>query len=332
MNENQFNLTPISGDIHSFFTHINHIGNPDFAFEQKGVALITDQSDFSSYFRKCIEKFKNHFKNIALYDGGTVDKLNPVGLSTLIQELNQKQIIPFVIGVNLELLGDVSVSLNTNLYQISNKISNITNETQLIKSNFIGYQRHLCKLEDIYEIEENHYNSISLGKIRTYPYLSEPILRDCQLLHINLDAMRSSECPGIKDTLPTGLNAEELCQLMKYAGSANNIKAVSVKSYDPENYADSAKLLAESLWYFSEGMNFRNNYDHPLQNNDNCQFIVTDPSLADDIIFIKNNATHRWWAKKTQGDTSEYLACAYEEYQSCINDETTDRIYKFIHA
>lgn len=331
MHEQPLNLTPISGDAYSFFTHTNHIGNESFAFKQKGIALITDNHEFSASVRKCIEKFKNHFKNIAIYDAGIANDLKTQELSTLIQQLNQQNIVPFILGLDLDTLGKMSLDLESNIFQISNKITNITSEKKFIKNDFIGYQRHLCDLDDIYEIEEIYFNSISLGKSRTYAYLSEPILRDCQLLHISLDAIKSSECPGVPDTLPTGLSAEELCQLLKYAGTANNLKAVCIRPYDFIQPLDAAKLIAETIWYFAEGMNLQQNHDHPAINHDNSQFIVTDPSIAEDLLFFKNNATHRWWIKKSS-NSNEYLACAYEEYESCVNNDISDRIYKFIHS
>ena len=332
MDHQPFLLTPISGDTQSFFTHTNHTGNQEFTFEHKGIAFITDHKPFSASVRKSIENFKNHFKNIAIYDAGVADNLQSAQLTTLILHLNQKKIVPFILGVDLESLADVSIELNSHIFQLSNKITNITSEKKLIHNNFIGYQRHLCELEDIYEIENNYYNAASLGKIRTYPFLAEPVIRDCRLLHISLDTVKSSECPGIPGTLPTGLSAEELCQLMKYTGTANDLKAVCIKPYDIIQNTDAAGLIAEALWYFAEGMNLQQNHDHPAANPDNSRFIVTDPSLADDLLFFKNNITHRWWVKKSNENEDHYLPCAYEEYESCVNNDIPDRIYKFMHS
>lgn len=330
MPDNQFQLLPIDRDKDIFFTHSNNLGNENFSFSTKGIAFITDRTIFSSNVRKCIENFKNHFKNISLYDAGIVEKKDSDSLSSLIHVLNQKGIIPFFIGIDLDILGNVCPILNSNLYQISNKITNITNTSNFVKNNFIAYQRHLCELDDIFEIEDNYYNALSLGKIRTYPYLVEPVARDCQLLHINLDAFRSSECPNIIGTLPTGLNAEELCQLMKYLGSANDLKAICFNSCELDGTIESSKLIAEALWYFAEGMNLQQNYDHPSKNPDYSQFTITTD--AEDIEFIKNNTTLRWWVKKTAGNQSLYMACAFEEYEICVSKgEPTDRIQKFLN-
>ncbi len=332
MDQQPFFLKPISGDTQSLFTHTNHTNNQEFTFDHKGIAFITDHTLFSASVRKSIENFKNHFKNITIYDAGIADNLQSSQLTTLFRHLNQKKIVPFILGIDLESLADVSIALNSQIFQLSNKISNITSDKKLIHNNFIGYQRHLCELEDIYEIENNYYNAASLGKIRTYPYLVEPVIRDCQLLHVSLDAIKSSECPGIPGSLPTGLNAEELCQLMKYVGTANNLKAVCINTYDITQNTDAASLIAEALWYFAEGMNLQQNHDHPAINPDSSSFIVTNSSLDDDLLFYKNNITHRWWVKKSIDNTASYLPCAYEEYENCVNNDIPDRIYKFMHS
>lgn len=332
MSENKFSLQPVARDNNSFFTLTNYIGNDNFAFNNKGIALITDFSTFSSNVRKSIDKFKNHFKNITIYDAGTVEGLETRVIVDLIQYLNSKGIIPFIIGIDIEILGKVASLLNKNLYQISNKITNIANESRFVNNNFIAFQRHLCELDDIYEIEENYHNALSLGKMRTYPYLAEPIIRDCNLLHFNLNAMRSSECRDIDGTLPTGLNAEEICQLLKYAGTANNLKAIIVKPYDTGLSSDAAELIAEALWYFAEGMNLQHTHDHPAINQDYSQFIITNPESSNDFLFVKNNLTHRWWVEKSTDETPQYLACSYEEYECCVNNaEPTDRIEKFLN-
>ncbi len=332
MFDKSLHLIPHNNEAISFFNYTHNHSNPEFTFNQKGIAFITDSSDFSTNLRKCIEKFKNHFKNISIYDAGLTDDCSFKDISTLIQHLNQKQIIPFIIGNHVDYTGDIAAHLDSNLYHISNSINNITGNAQYVKNNYIAYQRHLCDLDDVLEIESVHFNSISLGKIRSYPYLPEPVLRDCQMLHIHLSAIRSSECPGLTDTLPTGLNIEELCQLMKYAGTANNLKSIFIHSGDiPADNPEAANIIAESLWYFAEGMNLQQNFDHPYKNPDYSQFIVSNASDADDLIFIKNNRTHRWWVNKSNNDQHEYLACAFEEYEYALsNGEASDRISKFL--
>jgi hypothetical protein len=324
---------PLQSENHKsqFFNIINNEQTETFNIEGKGIVIITVENDFSDHLRRAIENFKNHFKNITIYDAGHFKSTDELNLTSIIGYLNKSNVIPILIGIPLETIGKIAAERKNEIIQISNKITNITHTTSFIKSNFIGYQRHLIDLEDIHEIENHHYNSMSLGKIRTNPFLAEPLLRDAELLYVNPNVLRSCDCPESIETLPTGLHAEELCQLMKYTGTASNLQAIflDTTSFNGQNKM-SADLLAECIWYFAEGVNMKLN-DHPVTSSDYSEFIVYSTSMDDDLIFLKHNQSARWWLQKNCDEKNIYMACSFEEYQTAIGDEISERIQKFLH-
>lgn len=296
----------------------------------KGALIIINRDSINSGIANTLGSFCNHFKNISITFAGALN--NDQNLPILISELSKKSIIPIFIGFDAESAGEIAAQMQVKLVQIANKINNLTHPSFFIKSRYLGYQRHICDLDDVMEIENHHCNSMSLGKIRTYPAMTEPVLRDIQLLHLNLSVVRAADCPSCGDALPTGLNAEELCQIMKYAGMANHLKAffISTDNISNQDNQSAVQLLAESIWYFLEGINHQCK-DHPKLSKDFSEFLIFSQELDIDLTFIRHNQSHKWWLKYPNGAEFSYLAATYDEYQSCASDEISDRVRKFIH-
>jgi hypothetical protein len=188
-------------------------------------------------------------------------------------------------------------------------------------------------LNDIFAIEEFRYNSLSLGKLRSYPTILEPVMRDTQMLYTDLNCIRRSDVPNIPDSLPTGMNAEELCQMMKYAGTAQGIRSIFFN--DLEIVHDNSPeflLMAEAIWYFTEGLNMRVR-EHPTVSEDFSEFVIYSNSYENDLVFKRNNQTLKWWlVDQSMSENIRYLACAYEEYEMASGgEEIPDRLLKFLH-
>ncbi|MBK8347792.1 MAG: hypothetical protein IPL08_09210 [Saprospiraceae bacterium] len=317
----------------SFFITVNVDKFASNSFDMPGVALITTKDNSIAYdVRNIFKKLKNHFKNIHTYDGGFLIDSDFTTVETVIHELNSKGILPVIVGIDLELTGKIASKSNKTICQISNQITNLTNTNAYIKCSFIGYQRHLCSLDDIYEIEENAYNSLSLGKLRSYPYQLEPSLRDIQLLHVDLNALRAADAPGVAGVLPTGLSAEELCQMMKYAGTAHQLSAVFINhELNDVGHKNEGALIAEAIWYIMEGANMKVK-DHPSVSKDCSQFIVYSSTIDDDLVFFRHNQSLKWWLKSNANPQNNvYLSCSQEEYESSVGEEIPDRLIRFLH-
>ena len=156
---------------------------------------------------------------MCIRDRGTLKEVEEKSIIELTSYLDAYNIVPVFVGIDVNNAGSLAVENIKNITLISNYIELIEYKNSTTSVNHLAYQRHLCSLNDIYEIEENLYNALSLGKLRSFPAQLEPTLRDTQILHVNLDCMRFSDAPNTNGTLPSGLNAEELCQIMKYVGT-----------------------------------------------------------------------------------------------------------------
>lgn len=316
------NASQAYGENH-FFSALNEDTSPLVVFRGPGVGLVTFQTGAGLEVRKELRLLRSHFRNIDIYDLGFITDENQ---KTAITELcNAAGILPVFIGNGSR--GVENVENDSMNWVISNKI-----HSEFSLCNYTGYQRHLCTQDDIFQAEEFHYNHISLGKMRSNPAILEPTLRDVVNLYVDLRALRTCDAPNIKNTYPTGLNAEELCQIMRHAGTGGQVSAVHLEfelknnSYHPE-----AQILAESIWYFTEGVNIRV-ADHPLKSHDFTNFVIHSTHIDEDLEYVKHNQTGKWWLKHPSSGAPRYLACSFEEYQSSIGEDLPERISKFIHS
>jgi formiminoglutamase len=327
------NLIPSGQEKIENIFNVQHLVGVEFSgLKEPGIAFVTFDSDFSHEIRRNLSKFKNHFKNITIYDLGSLKEIKEKSIIELTSYLATFNIIPVYVGIDVKTAGSLGVENSKNITLISNHIELIEHKNSTTRVNHLAYQRHLCSLNDIYEIEENMYNALSLGKLRSFPAQLEPTLRDTQILHVNLDCMRFSDAPNTNGTLPSGLNAEELCQIMKYVGTADEVSAVFLScDIITDKYQPEASLIAESIWYFMEGVNM-SLPDHPSKSKDFSAFIVHSSSLDDDLEFLKHNQTSKWWLCHTsENQIRHFLACSYDEYQMSVGEEVPDRLLKFIN-
>lgn len=308
-----------------YFTSLDNF--PDLSVAN--VALIGNGSDISKNVRKSIENFKNHFKNIQIVDLG--DVLNDEDhLGNILTELNKHNIIPILIGFDASLAYKYASENNKAVHFVCNNLPYIDADDNQIK-NYIGYQRHIVSLEEMNEVDQISFNSLSLGKLRGSINNIEPNLRDTETLYLNLNVVRSSDAPNAIGALPAGLTTEELCQIMKFAGTSNKINAVflDVKLSNQESKIES-NVLALALWYLVEGINMKMN-DHPSQSNDFSGYIING-STSQDIEFIRHNISQKWWIMLTDDQGQKfYLPCSNDEYTQTIADEIPDRVLKFLN-
>ena len=315
-----------------FFNYVNTSSLYADTLSGRGVALITIANDYNIEIRDYLHTFHNHFRNINIYDLGILLSREPGTIAEVISTLRQHQIIPFIIGASDRLAGQICEALSGSVHCISNKPSAQSENTGLHNHHSIAYQRHLISLEEMYSVESHSLFSLSLGKMRTFTGLLEPILRDSQILLFNMNAMKSSEAGDIHGLLPTGLTSEELCQMMQYAGNASDMQAV-ITAWPKEAMLQekTAALMAEAFWYFCEGCHM-NTGDHPSKGGDFSEFIVYSQQMDEQFDFVRHNPTMKWWLKKSTDEGGyQYLSCAYEEYQSAVANEVPDRLFRFQH-
>lgn len=257
-----------------------------------------------------LSSYSNHFEELSLQKitFSTIDDLNHA-----LEMCIKKGIIPIAFTNDFEQLSILSRFFENNFY-LSNKIDFKNNTMKCI-----GFQRHINELEDI----QRHLDStsFSLGKLNMDVNALEPALREAEIMVVDLNVL-SSSVVQLKDNKITGLSADTLIQLIKFASHSPNLKALILNTGNIiENQSKSAaEILATGIWYFLEGI--LQGQHKPSQNDE--KYFVSINETEEPILFIHSLKYDKWWFQLESG--SKNYACTYAEYEQTVNGDLPDRI------
>lgn len=195
----------------------------------------------------------------------------------------------------------------------------------------IGYQTYYNSQEEIDLIEKLFFDAYRLGEISNNIELSEPTLRDADIVSIDLNAVKSSYSGNFANFTPNGFDGKEICSLSRYAGISDKVSSLGVFNYN--NKKEGSVLIAQIIWYFIEGVNFRSN-EYPFGTKENyLKYIV--PLENDELVFYKSNKTGRWWieinffaGQHNKLKKNTLLSCSHDEYLAACNNEIPERWWK----
>lgn len=197
----------------------------------------------------------------------------------------------------------------------------------------LGYQSFHNPPAEIALMDKLFFDAYRLGELTTDVTVIEPILRDADLVSMDVESIKASEVGGKHDS-PNGFDSREICVISRYAGISNRVSSFGL--YEIGRVAESragAHLLAQVLWYFIEGVNFRVADEDFSDEHSYTTFRV--PVLDEVLVFKKSNKTGRWWIElpfishvNNKLKRRTLLPCTYAEYVSATNQEIPERWYK----
>ena len=121
-------------------------------------------------------------------------------------------------------------------------------------------------------------------------------MRNTDFLSFDISAIQYAYAGANVYASPNGLNGEDACKIMRYAGVSDKITAVGLFEYNQDldlNY-QTAYLLAEMLWYFVDGYKIRKNELNP-NIKDCAKYTVAFEDGKNEIVFYKSQTSGRWW-------------------------------------
>jgi len=287
-----------------------------------------------------------------IYPGNSLEDTY-FALQKVAAKLIRKGVIPIIIGGSQDLTYPLyraydSLEQMVNLVAIDSKFDfgkqedGITSDSYLSKIvldepnnlfNYcnIGYQTYFNSQEEIDLIEKLYFDAYRLGEISNNIALSEPVFRDADIVCVDLTAVKSSDSGNLINFIPNGFNGKEICSLTRYAGISDKVSSFGV--FNHNNTKEEAVLIAQVIWYFMEGINFRSN-EYPFGTKDNyLKYIV--PLENEELVFYKSNKTDRWWieinffsGQHNKLKKNTLLPCSHEEYLSACNHEIPERWWK----
>ena len=234
----------------------------------------------------------------------------------------------FDIGNDKEALNSHSYLSHIILHQ-PNFLFNFTN---------IGYQSYYVDTENIDLMKQLLFDAYRLGSIRQNMELTEPLIRNANLLSFDIAAVRASDAPGVKNASPNGFNGEEACQMTRYAGLSYKLSSIGFFEYNPHYDINSrtANLIAEMIWYFIEGFAGRQDDIPTIGSNDYKRYIVQIGENQNDVVFLCHKITGKWWMDMSflQNDDKRYerhhfIPCSKEDYDQAMRNELPDKWWQF---
>ena len=195
----------------------------------------------------------------------------------------------------------------------------------------LGYQTYFNSQEEIDLIEKLYFEVYRLGEITHNITIAEPVLRDADLVSIDMTSVKSSNSGSNNPFIPNGFNGKEICSLARYAGISDKVSSFGI--FNHGSSANEAVLISQIIWYFIEGFNFRSN-EYPFSLKDSYlkyTVLVED----DELVFYKSDKTDRWWIEipfiingNNKLKRNTLLPCMYEDYLKACENEISERWWK----
>ena len=228
-------------------------------------------------------------------------------------------------------LGIPDMPINSKSYL--NKI--ITHQPSfLFNYSNIGYQTYFVESDAVELMKNLYFDVYRLGVVQSDLEEVEPMVRNADMISIDISCVRMSDAPGNGNASPNGFYGEELCQIMRYAGLSDKLSTIGIYEVNPEidRNGQTAHLAAQAIWYFIDGFSIRKS-DHPLKEKKHyLKYRVILKTSQNEIVFYKSKKSDRWWmevpcpAKLMQKYERHYLVpCSYVDYQTAMKDEIPDR-------
>ncbi|MFA8450559.1 MAG: formimidoylglutamase [Bacteroidales bacterium] len=320
--------------------------------------------------RSELYKLKTPWKNLHVVDMGNLKQGHSVndtyaGLRIVMEELLKSDKIIILLGggqdltyanyrayqeqgriVNL-LSIDPEFDLGDDHSEITNKgfLSKIILEQPNALFNYtnLGYQTYYVNQEDITLMDRMYFDIYRLGSVRHKRKKIEPLLRNSDIVSFDVSAIRMIEAPGNANAGPNGFDGFDACQIARYAGLSNKVSSFGVYEYNPQFDVrnQTAKLMAQVIWYFLEGCSQRID-DDPNQSTNNYQkFYVklTDDNedFAEELLFYKNIYSGSWWMEipvtlvdqRTANRKPFLIPCAERDFEKAKENQIPERWFQF---
>lgn len=275
-------------------------------------------------------------------------------LATVMLDLITRKVIPIIIGGSHDIsfgqyLGYKSLQTLINVVNVDERIDmNEEPATTPDSSNFVmnilthspnylfnyshlGYQTYLNDSKAVETLNSLNFDCQRLGLVRAFLEETEPVLRDADMLTIDISSIRQADAPAHSKASPNGFTGEELCQITRYAGLSDKLTSIGIYEIntDLDNNRQTVQLAAQMIWYFIEGYYSRVG-DYPVTLTDHFKFNVRVESTDHDLIFFKSKRTERWWMEIPATDTEKYgrqqlVPCTFKDYEMACEGELPDR-------
>jgi len=278
-------------------------------------------------------------------------------LTAVCSELLDQKIIPIIIGGSQDLtyanyrayedLGQIiNIVAVDNQFDLGENDEELTSQSYLSKiilhqPNFLfnytnlGYQTYFVDQDAIKLMNNLFFDTYRLGNVRANMRDVEPMVRNADMMSIDISAIRQTDAPGNNNVTPNGFYGEEMCQISRYAGLSDKLTSIGFYEYNPmlDKNGQTAHLIAQMIWYFIDGY-YNRLHDFPIDktSDDYKKFMVKLSNQREELVFFKSRKSDRWWMEvgcsatvKAKYERHYLVPCSYEDYEKALEDDVPER-------
>lgn len=305
-------------------------------------------------------------KDVRIIDLGNLRLGNTVedtyrAVSEVIAHLVENNVVPVILGGSNDL-----AFANYRAYEMMERVANVVaidscfdlgseskpirsdayvNKMVLQQPNFllnyanIGFQSYMNSPESVNMMESLFFETYRVGVMRRNLEEVEPIVRNADMVSLDISAVRRPDAPGCPHNSSNGFYGEEICQIAKFVGLSDKLSSFGIYEYDPtlDFNNQTSQLIAHILWYFVEGFIFRQSEGQFKNKNDYRQFNISVTGALDEMVFFNSKKSGRWWVivpiyQKDKDQVQHYyLPCSQRDYQLACEDKISDRWWRTYH-
>ena len=347
------------------------IENTDIALivipENRGAVTVSAQNSYSHFRKSFYQLFQGNW-SCRITDFGDLKpgldlKDTYFAINDIVSSLLSQSIFPIILGGTHDISYPLyqsyeSFTKGVNLLSVDSRFDlidedalNINNRNfvgYIIKkepnhlSNFInlGHQSYFCHNDEVNLLEKMFFETCRLGDLREDIKITEPFIRNSDIVTIDLSSVKQSDSPGSTLPSPNGIEAHHACVISRYAGMSDRVSSFGVFEFSELNDQtnQTVNLIAQIIWYFLEGFSLRVN-DSPNAKNINIKYkkyIIPIKESDLQFIFYKSKDSGRWWFSSSMefNDETNYrerlIPCSYEDYLNTIAGDIPKRVYRIL--
>ena len=198
----------------------------------------------------------------------------------------------------------------------------------------IGFQTYFVDQQAITLMKNLYFDTYRLGMVRANMEEVEPMVRNADMISVDIGAIRASDAPGNANASPNGFYGEEICQIMRYAGLSDKLTSIGIYEVNPrlDRQSVTAQLAAQMIWYFIDGFYSRKGDFPPDKKNDLIKYTVTMKDFKDEVVFYQSRKSERWWMEvpirskhRERYERHHLVPCSYQDYQIACQNALPDR-------
>ncbi len=195
----------------------------------------------------------------------------------------------------------------------------------------LGYQSYYVAQEELDLLDKMCFDAYRLGNVTSDLPSIEPAMRDADMVSVDMTSVQARDIGNLLGYV-NGFSNREICTISRYAGISSNVQVYGIFNIPQTVLA--SELIAQMLWYFCEGYNFRIK-ELPLVNDENyIRYIVPIDDIQ--VEFFKSNTTGRWWMKPGSDRFSGHqnhlplglMPCNHKEYVEATQGIIPERWWK----